>query len=118
MNLSLKIMNNELFLYYRGVLYPLALVDYAPNKDGCTIELPSYVTLLDNLHASLAFALGRKGYNRILDGDDEEEDKFYVKMLYEINKLDEMWEASDERNMQKPRNMRLLFQEESLAGND
>jgi hypothetical protein len=93
MEVKLKIINQQLFLDYAGVLYHLAYTEYTPDADGCTVKMPSLIELLDNLHAGFIDGLGRKEYDKILDGEDEEDDKWYIERQYEIGKLNQIWET-------------------------
>lgn len=57
---------------------------HSTHMDGCLYE-----------------ALGEKGYRWVKYGEDELRMKFEIRRMYEINKLDKMWEAIDEKQVHK-----------------
>jgi len=97
MDLTLKIIDHQAYLAYMGDLYPVGPVNYEPNASGCALNIFNVIKFIERLDDCLYEALGRKEYRWVKNGEDEFEMRFKVRMMYEINMLDKMWEPSNEK---------------------
>jgi hypothetical protein len=101
MDATLKIIDHQAYLDYGGALYPVGAADYEPDERACTLTIFDVIKFIEHLDDCLYEALGKKDYRWVKYREDELEMKFEIRRMYEINKLDKMWETSDEKQVHK-----------------